>query len=156
MSSARPYHGQRPHELLVDAREIVEPPAPPRLQRPLAEAEMAALLEPAVEVEHPVDRLHPVIGEEEDGRLLAVLRRGGVDQLAAERVDASRRPAGARRRLPVDRVRGMLRVEAGVAEVADVVGAHEVDAEKPRSGSSSKASLQTPAICSACSSSRPV
>ena len=49
---------------------------------------MAALLEPAVEVEHPVDRLHPVVREEEHGRLLAVLRLGCVDQLAAQLVDA--------------------------------------------------------------------
>ena len=120
---------QRSHELLVNPREIVEPPAPPRLQRPLAEVEMTALLEPAVEMEHPVDRLHPVVGEEEDGRLLAVLRLGGLDQLAAERVDAlvdlQELVARAGRR-----VRGVLRVEARVAEVADVVGAHEVDAEE--------------------------
>ena len=129
--AAVPRH--RPHELLVDAREIVEPAAPPRLQRPLAEAEMAALLEPAVEVEHPVDRLHPVVREEEDGRLLAVLRLGRLDQLAAQRVDAlvdlQELVARAGRR-----VRRVLGIEAGVAEVADVVGAHEVDAEQAEVG----------------------
>ena len=130
-----PVPAQRPHELLVDAREIVERPglAPPRLQRPLAEAEMPALLEPAVDVEHPVDRLHAVIGEEEHGRLLAVLRRGGVDQLAAERVDLLVDPQklvpGAGRG-----VRRMVRVEARVAEVADVVGAHEIDREEAEIG----------------------
>src|SRR3954468_6271384 len=94
---------------------------------------MAALLEPAVEVEHPVDRLHPVVREEEDGRFLAVLRLGRLDQLAAERVDSlvdlQKLVAGAGRR-----VRRVLGVEAGVAEMADVVGAYEVDAEEPEVG----------------------
>src|SRR5262249_51170770 len=40
--AAIPRH--RPYELLVDARQVVEPAEPPRLQRPLAEAKMAALL----------------------------------------------------------------------------------------------------------------
>ena len=129
-----------PHELLVDAREPVELSAPPGLQRPLAEPEMAALLEPAVDVEHPVDRLHPVVGEEEHGRLLAVARCRRVDQLAAEPVDrlvhAQELVAGTGRR-----VRGMIGVEAREAEVADVVGAHEVDGEQAEVGLELKAEL---------------
>ena len=94
---------------------------------------MAALLEPAVEVEHPVDRLHPVVREEEDCRLLAVLRLGRLDQLAAERVDALVDPQELVARA-CRGVRRVLGVEAGVAEVADVVGAHEVDREQPEVG----------------------
>src|SRR5207302_8667491 len=52
-----PVPGERPHELLVHSREVVEPAVPPRLQRATPEAEVAVLLQPAVEVEHPVERL---------------------------------------------------------------------------------------------------
>jgi hypothetical protein len=90
---------------------------------------VTVLLEPAVEVEHPVDRLHAVVGEEQDGRLLPEALRRGVDQLAAEFVNPFVDPQQLVPRLPRI-VRRMLRVDARVAEVADVVRAHEVDAQE--------------------------
>ena len=133
MSSARPYHGTVRTSFWSTRANQSSRRAPPRLQRSLPEAEMAALLEPAVEVEHPVDRLHPVVREEEDGRLLAVPRLGRLDQLAAQRIDAlvDLQELVARACRRVGRVLG---IEAGVAEVADVVGAHEVDAEESEVG----------------------
>ncbi len=119
----------RPGEALVDLGQVVEPPALERLERAAPEAEVACLLEPAVEMEHPVDRLHAVVGEEEDGRLLPVALAGCLDQLPARGIDALVHPD--------DLVAGMsrvmsrvVRIDARVAEVADVVRAHEVDAEK--------------------------
>jgi hypothetical protein len=150
-----PVPGDGPHELLVHAREVVDPAVPPRLQRPTPEAEVAVLLQPAVEMEHPVERLHPVVGEDQDRRLLAVALGCGLDQLTAGRVD----PFVDMDDLVAGLVRlvcRMLRIEAGVAEVADVVGAHEVDAEETELRLELEDELADPATSSTCSSSRSV
>ena len=110
-----------------------EAAAAQRLERAPAIAQVPVLLEPAVGVERPVDRLHPVVGEDDDGRLLVPALPRGLDQLPARAVDGL---VDLHQLVPCPGrvVRRMLRVEAVVAEVARVVGAHEVDAEEAEVG----------------------
>ena len=77
----------RPRQPLVDLGDIVEPRSLQALERASAVAQMPGLLEPAVDMEHPVDRAHAVVGEHDRGRLLAGRGAGHLDQVRARRVD---------------------------------------------------------------------
>ena len=124
---------RRPRQAAVGERQLAQPPAQEPLERPAPVAQMPGPAEPLVGVERPVDRLHPVIGHHDRGRLLAVALSGRVDQLSAHAVDGlvDLHELVARGRRVVG---GMGRIEARVPEVAGEVGAHEVDGEHAQVG----------------------
>ena len=110
-----------------------QPRAAQPLQRAAPVAQVAVLLQPAVHVKHPVDRLHAVVGHDEHGRLLAEALPGRLDQAPAGGVDrlVDLHQLVAR----VGRVvGGVVGVKPGIAQMPGEVGAHEVDHQHAQVG----------------------
>ena len=123
------YPWVRACEPLVDPREEIQAASTQGLQGAAPVSQVAGILEPAVRVEAPVDRLHPVIRECDHRRLFAVEPLRVLDQLGACSVDGLVDPdylvAG------LSRIMGrMLGIQTVPTEVPREVGAHEVDAEQ--------------------------
>ena len=97
-SAARPYHRVVRASRWSTLDRGVERAALERLERAAAVAEVSRLLEPAVRVEGPVDRLHPVVGEDDRGRLLAPEALAPPRSARRRPGRRPRRPGRARRR----------------------------------------------------------